>query len=93
VQSIGIPYSTMSDPGVENINIAAAEVLMRMEYESTNANDSRSSIIHRFCKSKFNQKPEVIWSQLRRRLCVAIEEKLMKGVNDDIYDASIDLHK
>ncbi|KAF8148594.1 hypothetical protein B0H34DRAFT_811826 [Crassisporium funariophilum] len=50
------------------------------------------TIQHRWMRQKKNVKPEITWSQLRRRFTPGFEDILDFGVNNGLYDTNLPLH-
>ncbi|KAF9541946.1 hypothetical protein CPC08DRAFT_650399 [Agrocybe pediades] len=79
-----IPLVTQSDPGSENYGIANAHTFLRHHYDKSLV----GTIQHRWMRHKKNVKPEITWSQLRRRFTPGFENLLQQGVTREIYDMS-----
>ena len=79
---VDIPLITQSDPGSENYGIANAHTMLR------HLHDPRlvGTVQHCWMRSKKNVKPEITWSQLRRRFSPGFENLLDIGVNEGWYD-------
>lgn len=81
---IGIPLVTRSDPGSENYGIANAHTALRHWHDPSLV----GTVQHRWMRSKKNVKPEITWSQLRRRFTPGFENILERGVTEGLYDIS-----
>ena len=79
---------TQSDPGTENFGIANAQTMLRQFHDPQLA----GTLQHRWMRSKKNIKPEIMWSQLRRRFTPGFEAKLEEGVQQGWYDSNNTLH-
>ena len=79
---VDIPLITQSDPGSENYGIANAHTMLRHLHDPGLA----GTVQHRWMRSKKNVKPEITWSQLRRRFSPGFEDLLDIGVNEGWYD-------
>ncbi|KAI6001834.1 hypothetical protein EDD15DRAFT_2192588 [Pisolithus albus] len=77
-----IPMITQSDPGTENFGIANAQTLLRQMHDPT----LEGYVQHRWMRTKKNIKPEIAWSQLRRRFSPRFESLLDTGVDAGWYD-------
>ena len=73
---------TQSDPGTENFGIANAQTMLRQFHDPQLA----GTLQHRWMRSKKNIKPEIMWSQLRRRFTPGFEAKLEEGMQQGWYD-------
>lgn len=77
-----MPLISQSDPGSENYGIANVQSVLRQWHDPCLA----GTIQHRWMRQKKNVKPEIIWSQLRRRFTPGFENILEKGVAENWYD-------
>lgn len=75
------PLITQSDPGSENYGIANGHTIMRQWADR----DLRGTLQHRWMRSKKNVKPEIAWSQLRRRWTPGFEDIMDLGVREGWY--------
>jgi hypothetical protein len=73
---------SQSDPGSENYGIANAHTALRHLHNLSLA----GTIQHRWMRQKQNVKPEIAWSQMRRRFTPGFEDLLEVGVTNDWYD-------
>nr|GAT58506.1 predicted protein [Mycena chlorophos] len=86
VETLGyMPLITQSDPGVENFGMANAHTLLRQMHDPALVD----TLQHRWMNEKKNVKPEIAWSQLRRRFTPGFEDILDEGVNNGWYDPKI----
>ncbi|KAG1847850.1 hypothetical protein DFJ58DRAFT_730028 [Suillus subalutaceus] len=84
IEKLGhIPMVTQSDPGTENYGIANAHTMLRQMYDPA----LQGTLQHRWMRSKKNVKPEITWSQLRRRFTPGFETLLDEGVENGWYDS------
>jgi len=79
-----MPLITQSDPGSENYGVANAQTLLRQWHDPSLV----GTIQHRWMRQKKNVKPEVTWSQLRRRFTPGFEDLIQIGVSNNIYDTN-----
>ncbi len=79
---VDMPLVSQSDPGSENYGIAKAHTALRHWNDPTLA----GTIQHRWMRQKKNVKPEISWSQMRRRFTPGFENLLEAGVTNDWYD-------
>ena len=77
-----IPMVTQSDPGTENFGIANAQTLLWQMHDLM----LEGFVQHRWMHTKKNIKPEITWSQLRRRFCPGFEAFLETGLDEGWYD-------
>lgn len=77
-----MPLLTQSDPGPENYGIANAQTTLRQLQDPL----LPESLQHQFKGDKLSVKPEIFWSQLRRRFTPGYEDLLDFGVNSGLYD-------
>lgn len=88
IQHFGkMPLLTQSDPGTENNGVANATTMLRHWLDPQLPTDS---IQHKWKRKHSNIKPEIEWSQLRRRFSPGFEAILEAG--EDIYDMLNYLH-
>ena len=84
IQLADIPLVSQSDPGSENYGIAKAQTALRHWHDPSLA----GTIQHRWMRQKKNVKPEITWSQLRRRFTAGFEDLLEIGVTNGWYDTA-----
>lgn len=84
-----MPLITQSDPGTENNGIANAHTVLRHAQDPS----LKDSLQHRYMAGHMNVKPEVFWSQFRRRFTPGFEDLLDRGVHSGLYDPSNVLEK
>ncbi|KZO97354.1 hypothetical protein CALVIDRAFT_480296 [Calocera viscosa TUFC12733] len=90
VDSLGcMPLVTQSDLGSENYCLAKAHTALRHWHDPALA----GSLQHRWMREKKNIKPEIAWSQVRRRFTPGFENMLDHGVQEGWYDIDDPLHK
>jgi len=77
-----IPLVSQSDPGSENYGIANAHTTLRHLHDPSLV----GTVQHRWMRQKKNVKPEIAWSQMRRRFTPGFENLLEVGVTNDWYD-------
>jgi hypothetical protein len=77
-----MPLISQSDPGSENYGIANVQSVLQQWHDPLLA----GTIQHRWMHQKKNVKPEITWSQLRRRFTPGFENILEKGVAENWYD-------
>ncbi|KAI6146513.1 hypothetical protein EDD17DRAFT_1651475, partial [Pisolithus thermaeus] len=83
VEELGfIPLVTQSDPRSENFGIANAQTMLRQWHDPA----LEGTLQHRWMQSRKNIKPEIMWSQLRRRFTPGFESLRDEGVNQGWYD-------
>ncbi|KAG9008384.1 hypothetical protein FRB90_008920 [Tulasnella sp. 427] len=85
----GMPLITQSDRGTENYGIANAQTTMRHSLDPT----LEGTIQHRFMSGHGNVKPEIAWSQLRRRWSRGWEDLLDIGHLRGLYDPDNSAHR
>ncbi|KAG8779464.1 hypothetical protein FRC12_024225 [Ceratobasidium sp. 428] len=83
----GMPLLTHSDPGTENFGVANAQTLLRHLHDPTLFGTSQ----HRWLRKHSNIKPEIFWSQLRRRWSEGLETILQIGIDQGWYDSHSNL--
>ncbi|KZT56061.1 hypothetical protein CALCODRAFT_413280, partial [Calocera cornea HHB12733] len=83
-----MPLVTQSDLGSENYRMAKAHTAMRHYHDPS----LHGTLQHRWMRHKKNIKPEISWSQMRRRFTPGFEDKLDEGVNEGWYDPDQPLH-
>lgn len=83
-----MPLITQSDPGSENYGIANGHTLLRHWHDR----ELVRTLQHRWMREKKNIKPEIGWSQLRRRWTPGFENILDLGVLEGWYDPDDTLH-
>ncbi|KAL1659835.1 hypothetical protein GGF50DRAFT_64441 [Schizophyllum commune] len=79
-----MPMVTQSDPGSENYGLANAHTALCHWHDPS----MRGTLCHRWMRAKKNVKPEIFWSQLRRRWTPGFESILDAGVDEGLYDPS-----
>jgi len=79
-----MPLITQSDPGSENYGIANGHPALRHWHDP----NLTGTIQHRWMRSKKNVKPEITWSQLRRRFTPGFEDLLEIGTTNGWYDTN-----
>ncbi|KAF7308070.1 hypothetical protein MKEN_01169300 [Mycena kentingensis (nom. inval.)] len=85
VEKLGfMPLVTQSDPGVENFGVANGHTLLR-HYQDPSLMDT---LQHQWKNEKKNIKPEMVWSQFRRRFAPGFQNILEIGTNEGWYDTS-----
>ncbi|EDQ99277.1 uncharacterized protein LACBIDRAFT_316760 [Laccaria bicolor S238N-H82] len=77
-----IPLITQSDLGSENYGIANAQSILRQWHDPR----LEGTVQHRWMRSKKNVKPEIAWSQFRRRFAPGFETIIQEGVTAGWYD-------
>lgn len=86
---LGVPLLTQSDLGTENYGIANAQTSFRQHLDPELA----GTLQHRWERGHGNVKPEISWSQVRKRFSPGFEDHLEYGVQSDIYNPSDSLHE
>ncbi|OBZ73681.1 hypothetical protein A0H81_06483 [Grifola frondosa] len=89
VETIGIPLVTQSDPGTENFGVANCHTEIRHRLDPSLAD----TLQHRWMRHKSNIKPEIMWSQLRRKWSPGFENILEHGRLNGLYDPANPLEK
>ncbi|KZT61204.1 hypothetical protein CALCODRAFT_412994, partial [Calocera cornea HHB12733] len=90
VEELGVmPLVTQSDLGKENYGIAKAHTALH-HYHDPNL---VGTIQHRWMRNRKNIKPEIAWSQLRRRFTPGFEDLLEHGVAQGWYNALDPTHR
>ncbi|PPQ83249.1 hypothetical protein CVT24_001149 [Panaeolus cyanescens] len=79
-----MPLVTQSDPGSENYGIANGHTALRHLHDPS----LEGTVQHRWMRHKKNIKPEIAWSQLRRRFTPGFENIIEQGVLNGWYDIS-----
>ncbi|KAF7312964.1 hypothetical protein MKEN_00981000 [Mycena kentingensis (nom. inval.)] len=79
-----MPLVTQSDPGVENFGIANGHTLLRHSQDHSLVD----TLQHQWKNEEKNIKPEIVWSQFRRRFVPGFQDILDFGVNNDWYSTS-----
>ncbi|KDR77552.1 hypothetical protein GALMADRAFT_65908 [Galerina marginata CBS 339.88] len=79
-----MPLVTQSDPGSENYGLANGHTALRHWHDPNLA----GTIQHHWMRQKKNVKPEITWSQLRRRFTPGFEDLLETGVTNGWYDTN-----
>ncbi|KAF8529989.1 hypothetical protein JB92DRAFT_2825664 [Gautieria morchelliformis] len=77
-----IPMVTQSDPGSENYGMANAHTTLRHMLDPSLEGTHQ----HQWMRQHNNVKPEISWSQLRRRFTPGFEDLLEQGVQSCLYD-------
>ncbi|KAJ7070248.1 hypothetical protein B0H15DRAFT_957851 [Mycena belliarum] len=86
VQELGfMPLVSQSDPGTENFGLANGHTLLRHLHDPS----LQGTLQHRWMREKKNVKPEIGWSQMRRRFTPGFENILDIGVNEGWYDPDV----
>ncbi len=85
----GIPLLTQSDLGTENYGIANAQTSMRQHLDLS----LEGTLQHRWMRGHDNVKPEIAWSQFRRRFSPGFEDMLQFGVDQNLYNPNDNLHE
>jgi hypothetical protein len=83
-QLLDIPLITQSDLGSENYGIANAQSILRQWHDP----HLEGTVQHRWMRSKKNVKPEIAWSQFRRRFTPGFEKIIQEGVTAGWYDTT-----
>ncbi|KAG9087306.1 hypothetical protein FRC07_012855 [Ceratobasidium sp. 392] len=83
----GMPLLTHSDPGSENYGVANAQSTLRQMLDPS----LQGTMQHRWLRGHSNIKPEIFWSQWRRRAAPALEELMQSGIDNGWYDPHINL--
>ncbi|KAF9532557.1 hypothetical protein CPB83DRAFT_867411 [Crepidotus variabilis] len=86
---VRIPLVTQSNLGSENYGIANGHTTLRHLHDPSLV----GTIQHRWMKHKKNVKPEVTWSQLRRRFSPGFKNILEEGVTKGWYDINRPIDK
>ena len=76
---------TQSDPGSENYGIAKAHSYLRQWGDP----ELQGTIQHRWMRQKKNVKPEIAWSQFRRRFAPGFEDLMDEGVREGWYHPDV----
>ncbi|KAG1811978.1 hypothetical protein EV424DRAFT_1593667 [Suillus variegatus] len=79
-----MPLVTQSDPGSENNGIANGHTLLRHLQDPALAR----TLQHKFKGQHRNIKPEIFWSQLRRRWTPGFQDILDYGISEGIVTSS-----
>ncbi|KAF8462338.1 hypothetical protein JB92DRAFT_2547437, partial [Gautieria morchelliformis] len=77
-----IPMVMQSDPGSENYGVANAHMALRHILDPSLEGTRQ----HLWMRKHNNIKPEISWSQLRRRFTPGFEDLLEQGVQSGLYD-------
>ncbi|KAJ7670123.1 hypothetical protein DFH06DRAFT_1372925 [Mycena polygramma] len=86
VQELGfMPLVSQSDPGSENFGLANGHTLLRHLHDPS----LQGTLQHRWMREKKNVKPEIGWSQMRRRFTPGFENILDVGVKEGWYDPDV----
>jgi hypothetical protein len=78
----GVTLITQSDLGTENVGIAQAQSFIRQTLDPS----LEGTLQHKWCQGHNNIKPEIIWSQLRKRWSPSYEAMLEIGLIQGWYD-------
>ncbi|TFK16769.1 hypothetical protein FA15DRAFT_740498 [Coprinopsis marcescibilis] len=90
IEALGkMPLITQSDPGTENTRLANATTFLRRWHDPQLPT---GTIQHQWKREKQNVKPEIEWSQLRRRFSQGFEAILEFGVREGWYDSLNSIH-
>jgi hypothetical protein len=73
---------TQSDLGTENTGIANAQTLLRQLHDPS----LHGTLQHRWKREKKNVKPEITWSQTRKRWSPGFEYYLNEGIANHWFD-------
>lgn len=79
---IGMPLLTHSDPGSENFGVANAQSTLRQMIDPS----LQGTMQHRWLRKHSNIKPEIFWSQFRRRAAPGLELLMQEGLDKGWYD-------
>ncbi|CAK5274358.1 unnamed protein product [Mycena citricolor] len=86
IENLGVmPLVSQSDPGSENVGLANGHTQLRHYQDPSLVGTSQ----HRWMREKKNVKPEITWSQMRRRFTPGFEDILDFGVNQGWYDPGV----
>ncbi|KAJ7617636.1 hypothetical protein DFH06DRAFT_966509, partial [Mycena polygramma] len=86
VQELGfMPLVSQSDPGSKNFGLANGHTLLRHLHDPS----LQGTLQHRWMREKKNVKPEIGWSQMRRRFTPGFENILDVGVKEGWYDPDV----
>ena len=80
--SLDMPLITQSDRGTENVAVAKAQTILCQSLDAS----LEGTIQHQWKPGHNNIKPEIAWSQMRRRFAPEFEKTLDEGLNDGTYD-------
>ncbi|KAG9083204.1 hypothetical protein FS749_006229 [Ceratobasidium sp. UAMH 11750] len=78
----GMPLLTHSDPGSENYGVANAQSTLRQMLDPS----LEGTMQHRWLKKHSNIKPEIFWSQFRRREAPGLEQLMQEGIDNGWYN-------
>ncbi|KAG9083879.1 hypothetical protein FRC06_004327, partial [Ceratobasidium sp. 370] len=78
----GMPLLTHSDPGSENYGVANAQSTLRQMLDPS----LEGTMQHRWLKKHSNIKPEIFWSQFRRREAPGLEQLMQEGIENGWYN-------
>lgn len=81
---LDIPLITQSDLGSENYGIANAQSILRQWHDP----HLQGTVQHQWMRSKKNVKPEIAWSQFRRRFAPGFETIIQEGVTAGWYNTT-----
>jgi hypothetical protein len=73
---------TYSDPGSENFGVANAQSTLWQIADPS----LQGSMQHKWMRKHGNIKPEIFWSQLRRRFAPDMEPTLAEGLDNEWYN-------
>ncbi|KAJ6458318.1 hypothetical protein C8R47DRAFT_995285 [Mycena vitilis] len=80
-----MPLVSQSDPGSENFELANGHTLLRHLHDPS----LQGTLQHRWMREKKNVKPEIGWSQMRRRFTPGFENILDVGAKEGWYDPDV----
>lgn len=83
-----MPLITQTDKGSENFGIANSQTALRHWHDPT----LEGTVQHRWTDKPNNVKPEILWSQLRRRFSPGFENLFEQGQLNGWYDPNDPLH-
>lgn len=83
-----MPLVTQSDLGTENYGVANAQTELRQKLDPGLV----GTLQHRWMGKGRNVKPEIAWSQLRRRFTPGFEDLLDLGLEMGLYKPHIPRH-
>ena len=81
---VDILLITQSDLGSENYGIANAQSVLHQWHDP----NLEATVQHWWIYSKKNVKPEIVWSQFRRRFTLGFEKIIQEGVTVGWYDTT-----
>ncbi|KAG9077162.1 hypothetical protein FS749_010976, partial [Ceratobasidium sp. UAMH 11750] len=81
----GMPLTTCSDPGSENFGIANAQSTLRQMQDPS----LRGTMQHKWQRKHSNIKPEIWWSQFRKRYAPELKALMQVGLDNEWYNPHI----